>query len=267
MTLIDEHLTHCRHLGLSDVTIAERARVLRQADRHLPHGLDKANRNELQEWLGRGLAPATRRCYRTHLCQFFAWATDPDDPWLTHDPAHRLARVRVPRGLPHPATLDELETALGRLADPWRRAILLAAYAGLRCGDLAELHRGDVTPETIRIRVGKGGVAAAIPPHPLVWAEVEPLPDGLVIPLSPGRMPRRRKLSRYLWWHLHRIGLTHLSAHSFRHFFGTELYRATQDLRVVQELMRHASPATTAVYTQIADRERRLAVRALPAVA
>lgn len=35
--------------------------------------------------------------------------------------------------------------------------------------------------------------------------------------------------------------------------FATAAYRATGDLRAVQDLMGHASPATTAVYTQVSN--------------
>ena len=41
------------------------------------------------------------------------------------------------------------------------------------------------------------------------------------------------------------------SAHPLRHRFATRAYRGTHDLRAVQELLGHESPATTAVYTQV----------------
>lgn len=270
-TLIDAHCAHCREtLDLSPVTVTERRRVLQQADRELPRGLAGAHQRDLQAWLGRGLAATTRRAYRSHLTGFYTWACDPDardpdDPW-PHNPTSRLPKVRVPRGLPHPATLDELRTALRLLPDPFRRAVLLAAYGGLRCCELAILQRRDVTADLITVR-GKGGHGRIVDTHPLVWAEVGPLPPGPVVPLSPGVQERRRKLSSYLWWHLHRIGLTHLSAHSFRHFFATELYELTQDILLVQQAMGHASPNTTAIYAKLRDGKRGLAIRALPAVA
>jgi site-specific recombinase XerD len=62
-----------------------------------------------------------------------------------------------------------------------------------------------------------------------------------------------------------------MGLHMLRHAYATALLRATEDggaganLRVTQELMRHASPATTAVYTQVTDQERRRAVLNLAA--
>jgi site-specific recombinase XerC len=39
--------------------------------------------------------------------------------------------------------------------------------------------------------------------------------------------------------------------------------RSSHDLRVTQELLRHSSPASTAIYTQVADLDKVDAIRAL----
>jgi len=44
---------------------------------------------------------------------------------------------------------------------------------------------------------------------------------------------------------------------------GWRQARQTGDLRLVQELMRHSSPATTAIYTEVADETRVAAIHAL----
>jgi site-specific recombinase XerD len=43
------------------------------------------------------------------------------------------------------------------------------------------------------------------------------------------------------------------TAHTLRHRFGTVAYQATGDIRAVQELLGHASPTTTAIYTKVTD--------------
>jgi site-specific recombinase XerD len=45
--------------------------------------------------------------------------------------------------------------------------------------------------------------------------------------------------------------------------FGAAVLRSSHDLRVTQELMRHSSPASTAIYTQVADLDKVDAIRAL----
>jgi len=39
------------------------------------------------------------------------------------------------------------------------------------------------------------------------------------------------------------------TAHQLRHWFGTHLYSSTKDLRLTQEMLGHASPTTTSIYT------------------
>ena len=61
-----------------------------------------------------------------------------------------------------------------------------------------------------------------------------------------------RQINRYLKDYARRAGVkknTH--AHIFRHSFGTELYRRTKDLRMVQRVLRHKRLATTEIYTHI----------------
>ena len=52
-----------------------------------------------------------------------------------------------------------------------------------------------------------------------------------------------------------RIGMPEIHAHSFRHFYGTYMYRTTNDLRLVQILLGHASISSTQIYTQLSGRE------------
>jgi len=52
-----------------------------------------------------------------------------------------------------------------------------------------------------------------------------------------------------------RIGLPELHPHSFRHFYGTYLYRNTNDLRLVQILLGHARIETTTIYENLMTKE------------
>lgn len=55
------------------------------------------------------------------------------------------------------------------------------------------------------------------------------------------------------------------SAHSLRHWYGTNVLRASGgNLRIAQELLRHANIQTTTIYTLIDDTDRRAAILSLP---
>lgn len=63
--------------------------------------------------------------------------------------------------------------------------------------------------------------------------------------------------------HLHGCGIRE-TLHQLRHRFGTLTYQATRDLRLVQELMGHADPASTAGYAAHCPSAGVAAVEALP---
>ena len=63
--------------------------------------------------------------------------------------------------------------------------------------------------------------------------------------------------------HLHACGLP-ATLHQLRHRFGTETYRYKRDLRMVQDLLGHADPATTAGYAAYLNVDAAAAVEHLP---
>lgn len=259
MDLIDAHLKHLRAAGFSPRTVGERDAVLRRINRELPMGLVQATVEELEDWLAReGWAAETRKTYYTHVAGFFTWATDPNRPRLDWNPVLSLIRPKAPPGVPRPVSDAELGTAMKQTSDPYRRLVVLAAYAGLRCCELATIDRADISESALVIR-GKGGKERVVPTSTQVWACVKDLPGGLI---AGGFRAEdlHRGGNRYLKRHVNRD----VSWHRFRHWFGTTLLANGADLRTVQELMGHSSPATTAIYTQITDRQRQIAIAALP---
>lgn len=259
--LIDAHLAHIRAGGLAANTVDDRRKLLHRLNTELPMGLDQATVEELAGWLARDeWGPQTKATYYGHLRAYFTWACDPRSPRLDYDPSASLIRPRVPATLPRPVSDAELAFALEHSDTDWQRRILLASYAGMRCCELATIRREHITAVTITI-TGKGGKQRAVPTAPQIWLAVGPLPAG---PLEPNWTADN--LAREGGVHHRRIGLPGVTMHRYRHWFGTSLLRNGADLRTVQELMGHSSPATTAIYTQVSDEQRRTAIAALPAL-
>lgn len=261
--IIDRHLQWCAQRGMSARTIRDRRYVLARIHRDLPYGLDEATTDELKAWIYRpGWSAQTRHTYRMHVVAFFAWACDPDDPWLDYNPAttRRLPALKVPRGLPRPATDAQIAAALS-LPDPWRLHVTLALFAGLRCCEIAGLHREDVDERDVFIRAGKGGDQESVPTRPEVWAAVRDLPPGPIVAQWHRPSPA--------FWVSNATGRALVSAgipvtmHQFRHTYGTEICRR-QGVRVAQEMLRHKSITSTQVYTFVDSEQRRAAISALP---
>jgi integrase len=257
--LIERHCVKLTAGGLSDRTIDKRRELLRRVDRDLPMGLESATVEELENWLARpGWSRQTRATYYGHIKGFFDWATDERHPHLDWNPAASLSRPKVPRGVPKPVTDDELTEAL-RTAGVFRTAIVLAAYAGLRCCELATVDRRDVNEHTVTV-VGKGDKTRTIPTAAVVWDTVKDCRGRLVTGTA-------ASISARSWEHFERVGLAGVTMHRFRHWFATTMLQAGVDLLTVSELLGHSSPQTTARYCAISDGQRRTAIQALPVLA
>jgi len=229
-----------------------------------------ASRDDLVAWLAeRDIGKASRSTYRAHLRGFFGWLHETGR--RADNPAWSLPAVRVPRGVPHPITPDEVVLILAACSDPRARStipyILLAAYEGMRVHEIAKARGEDFSHGQVAI-TGKGGQSSTVPLHPLVAAIVEHMPRTgwwFPSPTGPDGHVSRISVSLAIKRAMTRAGVAG-TPHGLRHHFGTQVLRASGgDLRTAQRALRHASPATTAIYTQVADDALFRAVSGIPA--
>lgn len=146
-----------------------------------------------------------------------------------------------------------------------RAFLVLGAFAGLRSFEMAKVRGDDVeqTPDGPALRVhGKGDRIDLVPVPPVVVRELQPwrleARDGRLWPdLTPEAVQEAvRRCARGL-------GLS-TTCHQLRHRYGTALYAESHDLLLVQQLMRHESPSTTAGYALVANTAGASLVRRLP---
>jgi integrase/recombinase XerD len=221
---------------------------------------------QIVAWLADCRAPNTRATYRTGAASFYAWAVA--EQLLERDPMARVPKARTPRSMPQPVSWRLLADVLDHPVSARTNAyVILAAFAGLRVFEIAKIHGRDIDLHNGVLYVnGKGGVQSAIPMHPRVERLTQGMPSSSY--WFPGRgrpHVHARSVSAAIRRALLSVGApSNAHAHQLRHTYGTELMTRTGDLRVVQELMRHASPSTTAGYTQVANRAKRMAIESLP---
>lgn len=218
---------------------------------------------ELVAWMGgQEWSPNTLRAYRGALRAFYSWAVAVG--MVERSPAAALPVVKVPRAVPHPTPEEGFRSAV-RFADkPVRLAVLLAGAYGLRRGEVARTRREDVAEDVTGgwslIVAGKGGHERAVPLLDDTARLILSGPPGWLFP-SP-RRPGHHLTPAHLA-KLVSAELPHgFTMHSLRHRCGTVAYGATRDLRAVQELLGHAKPETTAIYTAVPGDAIRAAVRA-----
>ena len=201
------------------------------------------------------------------------------------DPAMGISQPKLPRSLPRPLSVDEVtrlveapdrDTPVG-LRD---RAILELLYgAGLRISELVGLDVDDVDLEQGSVRVlGKGGKEREVPLGSMGRAAARRLPDP-----RHGRSPRprpvaarcssigveagltRQSCARLLGAYVAAAGIDRrVTLHTLRHSFATHLLEGGADVRVVQELLGHASVAD---HTDLHARDPRAPARGLLLVA
>ena len=205
----------------------------------------------------------------------------------SEDPARGVRGPRARRTLPKALSQPQVEQLIGApvgddaiaLRD---RAMLELLYAsGLRITELIDLDLGDadLVDRTVRC-VGKGSRTRVVPfgrmaadalDHWLVrgrpgLAVQADSPDAALFLNRLGRRLSRQGGWKIVKRHAVRAGLSELvSPHTLRHSFATHLVEGGADVRVVQELLGHASVNTTQIYTLVSDhRLRELYERAHP---
>jgi integrase/recombinase XerD len=198
---------------------------------------------------------------------------------LDADPSGDVGAPRVPQGIPKALTEAEVDALLGAVPGdgprPQRdRAILEVLYAGgLRISELVGLDLGDVDLYDGLVRVmGKGSKERVVP---LGRSAREAVGDYLTTgrPELSGAGRRREhalflnarggRLTRQGAWLIvraagDRAGLQgRLFPHVLRHSCATHMLDHGADIRVVQELLGHASLSTTQVYTKVSPERLR----------
>jgi len=197
---------------------------------------------------------------------------------VTEDPTTKLrppkAPMRLPKALPVEDVLRLLDAAgpapedaaPGELVGLRDRALLELLYAtGARVSEIIDLDVDDLMHgEVLRVR-GKGSKERIVPVGSYARVSV----DAYLTRVRPELSRRGRAtpraflgargapLSRQSAWLViqqaaERAGITaHVSPHTLRHSFATHLLQGGADVRVVQELLGHASVATTQIYTHV----------------
>lgn len=242
----------CFSSGSADSTVALRLQYLDRLAAEHPDPF-KVTPDELLTFLSHpSWAPETRKSARAAVRSFYRWAHDSER--VDVDPSVKLPTVRVPAGKPKPAPENTIVAALSRANPSERLMVMLAAFAGLRCCEIARAHTDDLVDGSLRVN-GKGGRVRIVPLHTAILARIDPT-SGWLFPSPYGGHLQPSSVSVIL----RRVLGPGYSAHTLRHRFATQAYAATHDLRAIQELLGHSKPETTARYTLVPDDALRAAV-------
>ena len=289
---IDEFLAHASYeRGLSKNTIDAYRRDLNMWDAYCRAAdLDGASAtpDNVTDYLDRlrtGTAPASAPFAASSVARMLVavrayYRFLVREGHLAADPTAKVGVPKKPRSIPKAIALEDVEKLVELPSPDLRgrrdRAILETLYgAGLRISELVDLDLDDLDLDegTILVRSGKGSKGRRVPlgrqaraavgdylalSRPELASKARGGPGAGVFLNARGGRLSRQGCWKILKGYAHAAGLEdRVSPHTLRHSFATHMLDAGADIRVVQELLGHASLATTQVYTLVSDRRLR----------
>jgi len=238
----------------------------------------------VEQWLkSLALAPGSKAKIRNIMSALYSHAIRWE--WATHNPITHVRQSAKRSKTPVVLTIEQIKRFLSHLEEPCRTAVLLDAASGLRVGELLGLKWEDVDFEALEVNVTRSVVKQKITrckteasrkPIPLdaELAEVllnwklrcaYPQPTDWVF-----ASPHRKGKQPYWPGSLFRVHLKpaleaaeipgKVGWHTLRHTFGTLMKANGEDIKTIQELLRHSNYKVTAdTYTQAVTPMKRAA--------
>ena len=181
----------------------------------------------------------------------------------------------------NPHEVKELRHALERDAKSKKRRAMarwmiidLGLQSGLRASEMCDLLIDDIHigygQNSIFVRNGKGGKMAnivineSLKKHFKEFIKWRGMSDGNLLITEQGTKYSRQALYSCVKgvFIVHKLP-DRYNVHTLRHTFCSELYRNTQNLRLVQQQARHSEPTTTALYANLLNSELKQGMEAL----
>ncbi|MCO6453897.1 MAG: site-specific tyrosine recombinase XerD [Pirellulaceae bacterium] len=265
--------TEC-HLAENSVAAYGRdlARFTRWVDRRPLRGLTVAELSDYVAWLKtENLSPTSIARHIVALRMFFRYLQL--EGVLEENLAELLGSQKLWQRVPHvlsPRAVEQFLTAPARYDSYWRRdrALLELLYAtGCRASELSHLKFRDLhLKEKYCLCEGKGSKQRITPLGDAAVAAIESYleherprlaasalePPAWLLLTRTGRRLRREAIWELVKKYAVRAGIpANISPHTLRHSFATHLLAGGADLRQVQEMLGHASIATTQIYTHV----------------
>ncbi len=217
-----------------------------------------------------GLSASSLRIEMVHLRIFFRFAAARG--YMSEDPVMRLDLPRAGRSLPETLDAETVGTLIdsvdsrASVLDARDRAILELLYgSGLRVSELISLTLSQIGWDDGFLRVeGKGGKTRFVPMgksarESLQYYLARARSELVGKKRSPhvflsrrGSGLTRERIRQIVCERAHNVGISdHICTHMLRHSFATHLLENGADLRVIQDMLGHASLSTTQIYTHV----------------
>ncbi len=277
----EEHLIHVRNLADNSIVgyVSDLKSFLAHIEKLGISEFSELKLTHIRSWLANlqstGATRATLARRIVSMRAFTYWAAS--QGWISEDIGAQLAIPKPHKTLPDVLNLAQTETVLAAIAakageDPTPLnirdlAMIEVLYAsGIRVSELCGLNFVDFDTSRNTLQVlGKGNKQRVVPIGiPAVkalenWLKVgrpelaNKDSENAIFIGSRGKRIDQRTVREVVYDAMAAIG-SHMSPHGLRHTAATHLLEGGADLRTVQEILGHASLATTQIYTHVSPK-------------
>ena len=277
----EEHLIHVRNLADNSIVgyVSDLKSFLAHIEKLGISEFSELKLTHIRSWLANlqstGATRATLARRIVSMRAFTYWAAS--QGWISEDIGAQLAIPKPHKTLPDVLNLAQTETVLAAIAakageDPTPLnirdlAMIEVLYAsGIRVPELCGLNFVDFDTSRNALQVlGKGNKQRVVPIGiPAVkalenWLKVgrpelaNKDSENAIFIGSRGKRIDQRTVREVVYDAMAAIG-SHMSPHGLRHTAATHLLEGGADLRTVQEILGHASLATTQIYTHVSPK-------------
>lgn len=263
LTPIADWTLALRAAGKSENTITTRADHLRRTARALPDGPWTVTGPQLVAWVGQQTwSREGRRNVYASLRSFYKWALIAGH--VNHSPSDHLPSMRPEEPHPRPAPESVYRAALAAADERGQLILRLAAEAGLRRAEIADIHgRRDLVEDldgwTLTVH-GKGGKDRDVPLPPFLAATIRlRAGNSWMLPGSDNGHLSPRWVGKLAT----RVMPDEWTLHTLRHRFASVSYEIDRDLMALRDVLGHASVATTQRYVKTRDDAKRRIVNSV----
>ena len=251
--------------GYSDKTVREYGYDLQLFERFVEKPVNRVKTSDVRSFLHHLRSEREYAAVSLHrkiccLRTFYAFLSR--EGILDQNPMERIESPKTPKSLPKTLSVSETKKLLESASTQRNKAILYTLYStGIRVSELVNLNIDDIEFKNnlIKIRSGKGRKDRVVPLAPVAAKELEIYISSKeitnndpVFTNSKGSRLTTRTIERVVQRTREVAGITtKVTPHVLRHAFATHLIENQVDIRVIQELLGHASLATTQIYTHV----------------
>ena len=186
------------------------------------------------------------------------------EAYISSNPAENIESPKIPKSLPKTISIKEALKLLNAPTNIRDQTVLFLLYGtGMRVSELSNLNLNnlDLDNRMLRIVEGKGNKDRIIPLPDVVIPIIkeylanrrQDITSSALILNRSGQRLSARSIQRLVKKYKEQANLQDkkITPHTLRHAFATHLLSNSVDIRVIQELLGHASLSTTQLYTHV----------------